>query len=124
MCIIYHTVWLSKEIYTLNDWSYYMCFDTGINIANFSNDFVDSYLYPWAGDEQEDDITILTPINSEYAASEPGCSPQRIKTGKSARLSEAERLLDMMLLNISMLIPLLSYKHLNTKDIYLRNHCL
>ena len=42
-------------------------------------------------DEQDDDITIVSP-HSEYAASEPGCSPQRIKTGKSAGLSEAERL--------------------------------
>ena len=45
-----------------------------------------------SSDEQEDDITIVSPTHSEYSASEPGCSPQRIKTGKSARLSEAERL--------------------------------
>ena len=38
-----------------------------------------------SSDEQEDAITILSPTPSEYAASEPGCSPQRIKTGKSAR---------------------------------------
>ena len=45
-----------------------------------------------SSNEQEDDITILSPHNSEYAASEPGCSPQIIKTGKSHRFSEAERL--------------------------------
>ena len=41
-------------------------------------------------DEQDDDITIVSPHHSEYAASEPGSSPHRIKTGRT-RLSEAER---------------------------------
>ena len=45
-----------------------------------------------SSDEQDDNITIVSPYHSEYAASEPGSSPQRIKTGKSIRLSEAERL--------------------------------
>ena len=44
-----------------------------------------------SSDEQDDDITIVSPHHSEYAASEPGSSPQRIKTGRT-RLSEAERL--------------------------------
>ena len=44
-----------------------------------------------SSDEQYDDITIVTPQCGEYAASEPGASPHRIKTGKT-RLSEVERL--------------------------------
>ena len=40
-------------------------------------------------DEQDDDITMVTPHHGEYAASEPGASPHRIKTGNT-RLSEAE----------------------------------
>ena len=42
-------------------------------------------------DEQDDDITIVTPHHSEYAASEPVVSPHKVKTGKP-RLSEAGRL--------------------------------
>ena len=42
-----------------------------------------------SSDEQDDDITIVTPLHGEYAASEPGTPPHRVKTGK-ARLSEAE----------------------------------
>ena len=42
-----------------------------------------------SSDEQDDDITIVTPHRGEYAASEPGASPHKIKTGKT-RLSEAE----------------------------------
>ena len=42
-------------------------------------------------DEQDDDITIVLPHCSEYAASEPGSSLHRIKTDRT-RLSEAERL--------------------------------
>ena len=42
-----------------------------------------------SSDEQDDDITIVTLHCGEYAASEPGTSPHRVKTGK-ARLSEAE----------------------------------
>ena len=45
-----------------------------------------------SSDEQDDDISKVSPYCSEYAASEPGCSPKRIKTGKSGRLSETERL--------------------------------
>ena len=45
-----------------------------------------------SSDEQDDDITIVSPYCSEYAASEPGSSPQRIKTGRTTRLSDAERL--------------------------------
>ena len=44
-----------------------------------------------SSDEQDDDITIVTPHHSEYAASEAGASPHKVKPGKS-RLSEAERL--------------------------------
>ena len=44
-----------------------------------------------SSDEQDDDITIVSPDRSEYAALEPGSSPHRIKTGRT-RLSEAERL--------------------------------
>ena len=40
-------------------------------------------------DEQNDDITIVTHYCGEYAASEPGASPHRVKTGKT-RLSKAE----------------------------------
>ena len=42
-----------------------------------------------SSDDQDDDITIVTPHHGEYAASEPGASPHRVKTGKT-RLSEAE----------------------------------
>ena len=42
-----------------------------------------------SGDDQDDDITIVTPHHGEYAASELGTSPHRVKTGKT-RLSEAE----------------------------------
>ena len=42
-----------------------------------------------SSDEQDDDITIVTPHHGEYAASEPGASPHKVKTGKT-RLSEAE----------------------------------
>ena len=45
-----------------------------------------------SSDEQDNNITIVSPYHSEYAASELVSSPQRIKTGKSGRLSEAERL--------------------------------
>ena len=44
-----------------------------------------------SSDEQDDDITIVTPRRSEYAASQPGTSPHKVKTGKP-RLPEAERL--------------------------------
>ena len=40
-------------------------------------------------DEKDDNITIVTPHHSEYAASEPGASPHIVKTGKT-RLSEVE----------------------------------
>ena len=43
-----------------------------------------------SSNEQDDDITIVTP-RGEYAASEPGASPHKVKTGKP-RFSEAERL--------------------------------
>ena len=45
-----------------------------------------------SGNEQDDDIALVSTYHSEYVALEPGCSPQRIKTGKSSRLSEVERL--------------------------------
>ena len=44
-----------------------------------------------SSDEQDDNITIVTPHHGEYATSEPGASPHQVKTGKP-RLSEAERL--------------------------------
>ena len=42
-----------------------------------------------SSDDQDEDITIVTSHSGEYAASEPGTSPHRVKTGKT-RLSEAE----------------------------------
>ena len=42
-----------------------------------------------SGDDKDDDITVVTSHSGEYASSEPGSSPQRIKTGKP-RLTEAE----------------------------------
>ena len=42
-----------------------------------------------SSDEQDDDITIVTPHCGEYAASELGTLPHMVKTGKT-RLSEAE----------------------------------
>ena len=40
-----------------------------------------------SSDDQDDDITIVTAHCGEYAASEPGASPHRVKTGKT-RLSD------------------------------------
>ena len=42
-----------------------------------------------SSDDQDDDITIVTLHFGKYAASEPGTSPYRVKTGKT-RLSEEE----------------------------------
>ena len=42
-----------------------------------------------SGDDKDDDITVVASHSGEYASSEPGNSPQRIKTGKP-RLTEAE----------------------------------
>ena len=42
-----------------------------------------------SSDDQDDNITIVTPHHGEYAASEPGASPYMVKTGKT-RLSEAK----------------------------------
>ena len=42
-----------------------------------------------SGDDKDDDITVVASHSAEYASSEPGSSPQRIKTGKP-RLTEAE----------------------------------
>ena len=44
-----------------------------------------------SSDDQDDDITIVTSHSAEYAVSEPGSSPYRVKTSKT-RLSEAETL--------------------------------
>ena len=42
-----------------------------------------------SGDDKDDDITVAASHSAEYASSEPGSSPQRIKSGKP-RLTEAE----------------------------------
>ena len=44
-----------------------------------------------SNDDKDDDITVVASHSGEYASSEPGSSPQRIKTGKP-RLTEAEYL--------------------------------
>ena len=44
-----------------------------------------------SSDDKDDDITVVASHSGEYASSEPGSSPQRIKTGKP-RLTEAEYL--------------------------------
>ena len=36
-----------------------------------------------SSDEQDDDITVVTSHSAEYAVSEPGSSPHRLKTGKA-----------------------------------------
>ena len=41
-----------------------------------------------SSDDQDDDITVVTSHSVEYAVSEPGSYPHRVKTGKT-RLSEA-----------------------------------
>ena len=41
------------------------------------------------GDDKDDDIAVVASHSAKYTVSEPGSSPQRIKTGKP-RLSEAE----------------------------------
>ena len=43
-------------------------------------------------DDKDDDITVVTSHSGEYASSEPGSAPQRLKTGKP-RLTEAEILM-------------------------------
>ena len=42
-----------------------------------------------SGDDKDDDITVVASHSGEYASSEPGSSPQRIKSGKP-RLTEEE----------------------------------
>ena len=42
-----------------------------------------------SGNDKDDEITVVASHSGEYASSEPGSSPQRIRTGKS-RLTEAE----------------------------------
>ena len=42
-----------------------------------------------SSDDQNGDITVVASHSAEYAVSEPGSSPHRVKTGKM-RLSEAE----------------------------------
>ena len=42
-----------------------------------------------SGSDKDDEITVVASHSGEYASSEPGSSPQRIKTGKP-RLTEAE----------------------------------
>ena len=44
-----------------------------------------------SSDDQDDDITVVTSHSAQYAVSEPGSSPHRVKTGKT-RLSEEEML--------------------------------
>ena len=67
--------------------------------------------------EQDDDITIVAPHQSKYAASEPGSSPQRIKTGRT-RLSEAERLCCNVIehLNVD---PITYLKNTSTEKTYI-----
>ena len=66
-----------------------------------------------SNDDQDDDITIVTPHHGEYASSEPGASPHRSKTGK-VRLSEAEILRCDAIQHICK-------PHNNRKDMCLRN---
>ena len=49
-----------------------------------------------SSDDKDDDITVVATHSAEDASSEPGSSPQRIKTGKP-RLTEAEFLWSKML---------------------------
>ena len=42
-----------------------------------------------SSDDQDDYITVVASHSAEYAVSEPGRSPHRVKKGKT-RLSEAE----------------------------------
>ena len=42
-----------------------------------------------SSDDQDDDITVVASHSAEYAVSEPGSLPHRVKTSKT-RLSEAE----------------------------------
>ena len=42
-----------------------------------------------SGNDKDDEITVVASHSGEYASSEPGSSPQRIRTSKS-RLTEAE----------------------------------
>ena len=55
-----------------------------------------------SNDDKDDDITVVASHSGEYASSEPGSSPQRIKTGKP-RLTK-QNIYSLMLYNIIMLI--------------------
>ena len=48
-----------------------------------------------SSDDQDDDITVVASHSAEYAVSEPGSSPHRVKPGKT-RLSK-QKFYDVML---------------------------
>ena len=56
-----------------------------------------------SSNDQDDDITVVTSNSAEYAVSDPGSSPHRVKTGKT-RLSRGRHFYDVMLYNTTMLI--------------------
>ena len=55
-----------------------------------------------SGDDQDDDITVVASHSVEYAVSEPGSSPHRVKQVKLDY--QKQKFYDAMLLNIAMLI--------------------
>ena len=74
-----------------------------------------------SSDDQDDDITIVTPHHGEYAASEPGALPLRVKTGKT-RLSEVE-ILQCDAIEHYNVDPMVYLKTPNSrKDMFSRNH--
>ena len=99
-----------------------MHFDTGINIANFLMILLILFI-SMSSDEWEDDITILSPLPVNMEPQNLVAHHKELKQVNQLGYQK-QKDCNVMLLNILMSIPLLSYKHLNTKDIYLRNHCL
>ena len=75
-----------------------------------------------SSDEQDD-----LPYYSDYAASEPGCSPQRDTAGKATRLTEAQRLRHDAIKHLN--IDPITYphtvhkkRHVSKKSLFVRSH--
>ena len=79
-----------------------------------------------SSDEQQDELSLLPSYHDDYAASEPGSSPHRIKTGKS-RLTEAQKLRDDAIkhLNIDPItypLTLHRKRHVSKKSLFTSSH--
>ena len=79
-----------------------------------------------SSDEQQNELSSLPSYHDHYAASEPGSSPHRIKTGKS-RLTEAQKLRDDAIkhLNIDPItypLTLHRKRHVSKKSLFTSSH--